>query len=225
MMKMMNSKRWLALILTVAMMCASMSMAVFAEPEVKGSETETVPVEYYDENGDIVTRYCNTIPDEPDEGNEEIILKDGWYVVNSTSSAVTVASRICIQGEVHLVLNTQQPWIPQKGIHVAYDNSLYMYRSVAASGYIYNLDHVMNNMSNSDVIPPEGAASIGGNAGEANGNVTIYGGNIQVYGIGKGVGTPDGTPCGKLSVYAGTLISFVTSGKAIDCEIYANDSS
>ena len=176
MMKMMNSKRWLALIMTVAMMCTSMSMAVFAEPRDAGSGTKPVPVKYYDENGFVATKQCEKILGKtPNEG--EIVLTEGWYVIDNDGFQ-TISNRIHVDGDVHLVMKNNDGCNLLEGIRVASGNTLSIYNAVDYSGSLI-VTILQTNESTA------GNAAIGGNAnvfvdqtegtkkGEANGNIYI----------------------------------------------------
>ena len=191
--------RLFALILTVAMMCTAMSMAVFAEPGDEGNG-QTTTVEYYDENGCVKSKSCIKVTDTPDE-NGEVVLEDGWYLVQGID---TILSRIHIVGDVHLVLNNSKSFLKiPMGIRVASGNSLTIYSVVdgdeGMGSYSGDLD------SNLD----SNCAILGGNEGEGNGNITICGVNLVIYRpgytcVGMGAGA-DSSSCGTVRIINGEL--------------------
>lgn len=210
MMKMKNSKRWLALILTVAMMCASMSMAVFAEPEGEGSGTQPETIEYYDENGFVKTAYCTVVEDAADE-NGNIVLSDGWYVINNGNNIIDLDHRIRIEGTVHLIISNSVPCFLNKGIEVPETSSLSIYD---ACGGTPNILYTVKDQVE------EGNAAMGGNAGEPNGEICIYGGEIvligkQSSGIGRGKDA-DVSKCKDLTITGGNLTANGDSAQGID---------
>lgn len=193
--------RLFALILTVAMMCTAMSMAVFAEPGDEGNG-QTTTVEYYDENGCVRSRSCIVVTDTPDE-NGEIVLTSGWYVVGNDSYSV-FTNRVRIDGDVHLISRTNNATNLSQGIRVASGNSLSIYAAVGYSG------NLMRTPAQNIELEP-GVAVFGGNADEDNGDITVYGGTVIVIGymntpIGKG-NNANGTSCGSVRVVSGNLLA------------------
>lgn len=190
--------RLFALILTVAMMCTAMSMAVFAEPGDEGNG-QTTTVEYYDENGCVRSRSCIVVTDTPDETGE-IVLEDGWYQIHDLNS---IMNRIHILGDVHLVVNNgYSDCAILKGIRVSSGNSLSVYSAV---------DNKSKLVRSPGLDFDSDIAIIGGDADEDNGDIFIYGSEIVAIGyghptIGKGRNA-SGTSCGDIKIVGGNLQS------------------
>ena len=105
-----------------------------------------------------------------------------WYVVNSD---VTIASRIAVSGDVHLILADGCTLTASKGIGVPMDSSLTIYGQENGTGTL--------------TAAGDGAeAGIGGNMGSStttdgnNGPITINGGMVTATGGGYGAGIGGG---------------------------------
>ena len=105
-----------------------------------------------------------------------------WYVVNSD---VTIASRIAVGGDVHLILADGYTLTASKGIGVPMDRSLTIYGQENGSGAL-------------TAVGDGAEAGIGGNMGSFtttdgnNGPITINGGIITATGGGYGAGIGGG---------------------------------
>ena len=200
--------RLLSLILIVAMMCTAMSMTVLAEPRESGKELETKPVEYYDENGLVDTKTCTRVLSIDPDDSGEIVLNTGWYVIDSTSYS-EILNRIHVVGDVHLIAQNGNTCNLAKGIRVPSGNTLSLY---AAVGYTPSGYAGIFVVTPSSVSIEAGCAAIGGDKGEYNGVINIYGGTIQtIVGlngpcIGKGEGDlPEGGSCGAVTIFYGKI--------------------
>ncbi len=131
-------------------------------------------VEYIDANGNKQT--CASAPVVE---NGTITWSAGWYVVDSD---VTIAERITVSGEVHLILADGYTLTAEKGINVSDGNSLTIYGQSGDTGEL-------------EAIGTGNDASIGGNGG-ANGGTDDDG-----YGIAGGPGTKSGV----ITINGGTI--------------------
>lgn len=93
-----------------------------------------------------------------------------WYVVNSD---VTIAQRITVIGDVHLILEDGKTLTAKKGIYVGSGNSLTIYGQSGNTGKLVAKVQYASN-----------CAGIGGSSGDeaAHGAITINGGDIEVTG-------------------------------------------
>ena len=107
---------------------------------------------------------------------------NGWYVVNSDA---TFASRITVEGNVHLILEDGCTLNAEKGISVTGGANLTIYGQTNGTGTLN---------AGGEGTTPEGCAGIGGNSSvsAANSAITINGGVINAYGGENGAGIGGG---------------------------------
>lgn len=176
--------RFLALILSVALLCGILPMTVLAD------DSDVVDVTYYltGDSGTTATKTCQVVTADTDTWTGTA-SEPGWYVVNNQNEILFIENRIEVSGTVNLILANDAIFSPEHGIHVGPDSSLTIYQSVGDISAEFTI--WANSMA-------YGYAGIGGDEGELNGNITICGGCIHVnaYGgaaIGSGAGATEPT--------------------------------
>lgn len=136
------------------------------------------PVVYYDENGTAQSCADYTVLTASSTAWE-----DGkWYVA---SGDLTIASRVTVTGEAHLILCDDANLTVSKGIQVAEDNCLTIYAQ--------NTDYNAACIGTMLIGGYPSSAGIGGNEDQAGGNVTINGGWILIEEIQGGAGIGGGS--------------------------------
>ena len=174
----MRKKSFLALLVCIALVIGIIPASVFADPS---SQTKDVNFFHEGKSGTKETKTCEVITEESTKLTDTGATR-GWYVADNTEY-LTISDRIVVEGDVKLVLTNTMPLQPLKGISVNKGNSLTIYRG----SDIYNTIGIILIVT--DV--GQGNAGIGGDAGQANGAITICGGDsITAAGNGgAGIGT------------------------------------
>ena len=127
-------KRFLAMLLSVALMFGILPMTVFAGDGDEEEKQE--PVCYYDQYGTVRSCTDYTVLA---NSNETVTLTSGWYL--ASGSAVNFTERVQITGEVHIILGGYSNYDPyydstnyssvtlnaNKGFHVPSTSSLTFY--------------------------------------------------------------------------------------------------
>ena len=146
-------------------------------------------VNYLDEDDQIKTCNDATAVESSNEAEptSPITWSNGWYVVNNSN--VTIASRITVTGDVHLILADGCTLNAQKGISVTADNSLTIYgqsKEDSTDSTVGALIAGTAGIAENYDSPMAFHAGIGGVKGNdgvyAHGNITINGGTITAYG-------------------------------------------
>ena len=101
--------------------------------------------------------------------------KKKWYVVNSS---VTIAERITVSGDVHLILSNGCTLTASKGIGVTNGNSLTIYAQSTNESAMGELNAPLGKQSAYDSL----AAIGGGGSQSSSGQITINGGKITATG-------------------------------------------
>ena len=174
----MRKKSFIALLVCIALVIGIIPASVFADPS---SQTKNVNFFHEGRSGTAETRTCEVITEESTKLTDTGATR-GWYVADNTEY-LKISDRIVVEGDVKLVLTNTMPLQPLKGISVNKGNSLTIYRGsdiFNTIGIILIIDDV-----------GQGNAGIGGDAGQANGAITICGGDsITAKGNGgAGIGT------------------------------------
>lgn len=178
-----NVRRFLALLLSVALMCGILPMTVWAD------DSDEVVVTYYltGDSGTTDTKTCQVVTATTTTWTGTA-SEPGWYVVKTDGKkSLGFHDRIEVDGVVNLVLANEGTFVPGKGIHVGKDSTLTIYKANADVNASVQI--LANEL-------PEGCAGIGGDPGEVNGFITINGGDFFVIGnkgagIGAGAGAID----------------------------------
>ena len=185
----MRTQKWLALLVCAAMVIMMLPATAWAADNVS----------YLDASGDEQT--CTTateVTTEYLEGNS-YTLSAGWYVVQGE---VTAASRITVNGDVHLILADGCTLTASKGIGVSPGNSLTIYGQSAGTGTLTATGREGTNF---------GSAGIGGTGSANGGTITINGGTINATGGtskyygGAGIGGGGGYSGGSITINGGTV--------------------
>ena len=138
------------------------------------------PVEYLDEDGnEQICEEATEVTDKSTAWSAEEST-EAWYVVNGN---VTIADRITVTGDVHLILANGCKLDAEKGISVTSGNSLTIYGQSGGSGQMIAGTAGIADDYNSGM---EFYAGIGGDRGNngvyAHGTITINGGTITAHG-------------------------------------------
>ena len=158
-----------------------------------------VPANYVDENGDPQTAQCVEID------SSTTSLETGWYVVNGevsidTSVTVSGAVNLILADGSHLEVTVASGY--SSGLNVASGNSLTIF---AQSGGTGRLDATGASSISS---------GIGGDSGQACGEVTINGGTIVARG-GSGIGGGYQQAGGTVKINGGVVTATGTGGAGI----------
>lgn len=155
-------KKMLALLLTLCLLAGLLPATALAVGGVS-----YVDVDGTEKNCDNATEVQNSTETNPEK---PITWSEDWYVVKGD---VTIASRITVTGDVHLILADGYTLNANKGIYVGSGSSLTIYGQSGNTGkLVANAQYATN------------CAGIGGNDGEdaPHGNITINGGDIVATG-------------------------------------------
>lgn len=126
---------------------------------------------------------------------------DGWYVVNGVDS---IADRITVSGEVHLILTDGCHLKAGKGIKVEEGNTIHIYGQSAQTGQLTATGGITRTTNMGDY----GGAGIGGDAAGTGGTIEVNGGVVTAVGgrFASGIGGgAHGHDCGEYG-HAGTFI-------------------
>ena len=239
----MNMKKFLSILLVLAMTVGLVPGAVFADG-AETAETKTItqtnttatmavsltvpekePVAYLDWD-DTQKALVEKTGDDACQTYNYVLSTDtawgaGWYVV---SGNVTIASRIAVTGEVHLILCDGATLTASKGITVTGDNSLTIYgqqsgtgaliatgvsggAGIGSSGYQGDGGTVTINGGTVTATGGQSGAGIGGGPSGAGGIVTINGGTVTATGgsIAAGIGGGNNGAGGTVTINGGTV--------------------
>lgn len=152
----------------------------------------------WDEESGKLTSATGSVTEYTEVSSDTKAWTAGWYVV---SGEITVAERITVTGDVHLVLTDNCTLTAQKGITVTGTDSLTIYGQAEGSG---KLDATGENY----------CAGIGGNRGDS-GNITINGSTVTANGgnYGAGIGGGDKGNGGIITINGGTVTA---TGNIVD---------
>ncbi len=177
---------------------------------------EATNVAYLDADGNAQTCATATVVE-----SGTTTWNAGWYVVNSD---VTIADRIAVNGDVHLILADGYTLTAEKGIS-AYSKSLTIYGqkngtgSLVATGADYGIDVYQSHVTiNGGTVEAETTGSNGIGIGAYGGEITVSGGTVTAIATGSnGIGIRADN--GDLTVSGGTVEAEATSPNGIG--IYA----
>ncbi len=126
-------------------------------------------IDYIGANGNLLNTNTDTVAENAivTPITNQTSLTAGWYIVDSS---VTIADRIEVSGDVHIILKDGATLTAPKGIGVNGFSNLTIYGQSAHSGAI------------AIATPDTGNAGIGGTMGNSTGNITINGGTITTSG-------------------------------------------
>ncbi len=165
-MKKRSIKRMLSMVVGTAMLLSLIPATVLADDPLPS-------VRYVDSNGQYQTCSSYSVVDATD--NE---WETNWYVVESNDTKkVVFQDRIEINGDVKLILNDTTVLYALRGIHVSPGNSLTIYgRSIDLQD---PTDGPSGTLVASTAPNEYDYATIGGNAREKNGTITICSGRVS----------------------------------------------
>lgn len=169
---------------------------------------KTGNVAYLDDQGEQQTKDDVTVLTTGDTAT-----LTGWYVVRGT---VTIAKRIEVSVEAHLILADGAALIAPYGIHVGPGNALTIYGQAQNTGNLYINYDTATHTFNSASYDGQENAGIGGNANESAGSITINGGNLKVKGFSSGAGIGGGrygSDGGNIAINSGKVLA-VSGGYA-----------
>ena len=124
MMQKKSSRRFLSVLLSLALVIGIIPMTVFAD------NAETVLVEYYllGDTGDTAEKTCEVVTSETLTLTQGSVT-DGWYVVNSEVK-LEINDRIEVKGVVNLVLANTGDFCAFEGFHVGHLRVMFLFGKV-----------------------------------------------------------------------------------------------
>ena len=168
----MKTKKLLSILLTICMVTTLLPVSALADG--------TVSYLYYADEAAAIAGTANTgsCTDYTVVSNQTAWGEAGqtkWYVVNSS---VTIADRITVSGDVHLILSNGCTLTASKGIGVTGDNSLTIYGQSADESAMGAIEAQLGIQNGYNYL----AAIGGGGSQNSSGQITVNGGKITATG-------------------------------------------
>lgn len=188
------------LVMAVAFIC----MSGFVTTEVKAADSYSYIECTWDEINKEVDKVSPTAYSCVVIDSTTTSWETGWYVVTGD---VTIGSRVCVTGEVNLILTNGATLTASAGINVTSGNTL----------NIYAQSDVEGTMGELVVTGGSWESGIGGGNYESVGTIIIHGGTVNVTGgaWGAGIGGGNGGSGGTTIIYGGEITATGGRGAGI----------